>query len=101
MFHHNQYFKITQQSKFQVIEAAIQLLTEDYNELDRAGSDEEATQIFIDRKAKTFFFCTPTGLRAVRRILKLNGLKEIQETSLEEICRWFNIPQKKEVKLKK
>ncbi len=86
------YYKLTESTKDQSLEAAIHLLTMDFTELPKAGDESIATQLFIDRNAKVFWFTSPDALKATSRIIRLNNKAEVQNITLEEIQHSFSTP---------
>lgn len=89
MAKNNPYYKITQNSNNETLEAAITLVSEEYGELPSAGDENVAAQLFIDTDAKLFWFISPDALRTTERIIQMKQGLTVQNASLEDIKEGF------------
>ena len=84
-----QFYKVSDNSGNSAIETAILLLSFDFTELDRAGEEDHATKLFVDRNAKVFWFTDTNSLRLTERIYSIDNQK-VSELTPDIIESWFN-----------
>lgn len=85
MVNNTPFYKVTQNTKNETLEAAILLVSKEYGELPTAGIENDASQLFIDTDAKLFWFISPDALRTTERIIRLKQGVHVQHSSLEDI----------------
>lgn len=82
MAKNNPYYKITESTSNESLEAAILLIAEEYIELPSGGDDEIADQLFIDTNARLFWFLDRNAMKATERIIRMKyGFKVQNVTS--------------------